>query len=193
MTESAIVSKLDKTLSPSCFDVTPFNKPKAGERLEFEVNLIAESSDGMKKNAVVEPNLPSWGTFSISCDEGLALGGKDTAPPPLGYLASGIAFCLLTHLTEYVKTNKLDVTNIRIEQRMKFSTSVLTNAVPAGSMVGACDGLETYILVESPEPEEKIQKLIATSEAACLALQSIVNQTPQNTKVLFNGNDLQVA
>ncbi len=187
MSNSVIVSKLEQTLTPESFKVTPFERPKQGERMEFEVNLVAESLDKMKKRATVEPNLPSWGTFSITCDEGGALGGDDTAPPPLGYLASGIAFCLLTHLSSFIRAKKLKIDNLRIEQRMKFSTSLVTEAEKDADLHGNCDGLETYVIVESSESEENIRELIKVSEQSCMALQAIVNQTPQSTKLFING------
>lgn len=187
MSESVIVRKVDQSLSPESFDVTAFKRARPGEKMQFEVNVIAESERGMRKKALVEPNLPSWGTFELICDEGLALGGEDTAPPPLGYLASGIAFCLLTHLSSYIRAKKLVVNNVRVEQRMLFSTSLVTDAEKSADLRGNCDGLETYVLIDSPEPREKIQALIEVSESACMALQSIVNQVPQSTKVRLNG------
>jgi len=190
MSDSVIVRKVDQALAPSCFEVTTFKKPKAGEKMTFEVNVVAESDRGMRKKALVEPNLPTWGTFELVCDEGKALGGEDTAPPPLGYLASGIAFCLLTHLSSYIRATKIQVDSLRVEQRMHFSTSLVTEAEKSADLRGNCDGLETYVVIDSPEPEGRIQELIAVSEQACMALQSIINQTPQSTKVRLNGKDL---
>lgn len=34
----------------------------------------------------------TFGQFMIDCDEGPALGGTDSAPPPLAYFASSLAF-----------------------------------------------------------------------------------------------------
>jgi len=190
MSESAIVTKVNQSLNPECFEVTKFEKPRPGEKMAFEVNVIAESDRGMRKKALVEPNLPTWSTFELICDEGQALGGEDTAPPPLGYLASGIAFCLLTHLSSYIRAKKMKIDSLKVEQRMRFSTSLVTEAEKSADLRGNCDGLETYVLIDSSESAENIQELIEVSEAACMALQSIVNQTPQSTKIRLNGADL---
>jgi uncharacterized OsmC-like protein len=186
MSDTAIVEKIGESLKPMCFEVTPFVKPRPGENMAFEVNVVAESDTKMRKRATVEPNLPSWGAFKVICDEGGALGGDDTAPPPLGYLACGIAFCLLTHLSSYVRATGLQIDNMRVEQRMRFSTSLVTDAEKSGDIRGNCDGLETHVVIDSPEPKEKIAELIAVSEQACMALQSIVRQTPQSTQVWLN-------
>lgn len=190
MSNQPIVTKLDEHLSPECFTPTVFEKPKPGEKMSFEVNVVAESEDGMHKRASVEPNLPTWGTFSVRCDEGGALGGEDTAPPPLGYLSCGLAFCLLTHLTSYVRAKKLDIKTLKVEQRMRFSTTLVTDAEKAADIRGNCDALETYVVIDSDEPQDAIEELIRVSENACMALQSVVNQTPQTTTIRLNGQNV---
>ena len=170
--------------------VTQFEKPRHGEKMRFEVNLVAESLDGMKKKAVVEPNLPTWGAFEIRCDEGGALGGTDTAPPPLGYLSAGIAFCLLTHLSAFIRSKGLDIDSLRIEQRTKFATTLVTEAEEAGDFRGECEGVETHVIVEGKHTAEEIQQLAEESENACMAMQAIMNATPANTKLYLNGKEL---
>lgn len=190
MSNSEIVKKVDKTVTPTSFEVTQFEKPKQGGRMAFEVNVIAESGERMHKRALVEPNLPSWGTFEINCDEGGALGGDDTAPPPLGYLSAGLAFCLLTHLTSYARAKKLDIKNMRVEQRIKFSTTLVTEAEKEADLGGACDGVETHVIVESGESQDAIDEMINSSKAACMAMQSFINAIPQVTHIHLNDKEV---
>jgi uncharacterized OsmC-like protein len=158
--------------------------------MRFEVNLVAESLEGMKKKAVVEPNLPTWGAFEIQCDEGGALGGTDTAPPPLGYLSAGIAFCLLTHLSAFIRAKGLSIDSLTIEQRTKFATTLVTEAEEAGDFRGECEGVETHVIVNGDHSAEEIRQLAEESENACMAMQAIMNATPANTKLYLNGNEL---
>ena len=183
----SIVRKVNQGPALKTFEVHPFTKPRPGEQMVFEVNLMAESLDGMRKRAVVEPNLPTWGAFELTCDEGAGLGGNDTAPPPLGYLSAGIAFCLLTHLTSFVRAKKMNVDRIRIEQRVNFSTTLVTDAEKMGDLKGSCDGVETHVIVEGSEPDEKIKELVRVSENACMAMQSIINATPKSIYLHLNG------
>ena len=183
----SIVTKVEQGPTLTTFEARPFKKPRPGGQMFFEVNLMAESLDGMRKRAVVEPNLPTWGAFELTCDEGSGLGGNDTAPPPLGYLSAGIAFCLLTHLTSFVRAKKMNVDRIRIEQRVNFSTTLVTDAERMGDLKGSCDGVETHVIVEGSEPEEKIKELVRVSENACMAMQSIFNATPKSTYLHLNG------
>ena len=182
-----IARKLDQGPALTTFEARAFKKPRPGDQMVFEVNLRAESLDGMMKRAVVEPNLPTWSAFELTCDEGAALGGSDTAPPPLGYLSAGIAFCLLTHLTSFVRATKMKVDRIAIEQRVNFSTTLVTDAEKMGDLKGSCDGIETHVVVEGAESEENIKELARVSENACMAMQSIINATPTSTHLHLNG------
>ncbi len=188
--QQRIVSKRAESPQLEKIEVTKFVKPRHGEQMNFEVNLVAESLDGMKKRAVVEPNLPTWGVFEIDCDEGGALGGTDTAPPPLGYLSAGIAFCLLTHLSAFVRSKNLAIDKLRIEQRTRFSTTLVTDAEEAGDFRGRCDGVETHIVVEGRQTPEDIRALARESENACMAMQAIMNATPTNTTLYLNGDKI---
>lgn len=70
---------------------------KLGKRFArkgHELELVVESKtlDGQRKEAQVQLQKPSGTTFTIHCDEGAYLNGANTAPPPLAYLTSAIAF-----------------------------------------------------------------------------------------------------
>lgn len=185
-----IVTKQADSPALQKIEVTRFAKPRRGEKMRFEVNLLAESLDGMKKKAVVEPNLPTWSSFEILCDEGGALGGTDTAPPPLGYLSAGIAFCLLTHLSAFIRSKRLNINNLKIEQRTRFATTLVTEAEEAGDFRGECEGVETHIIVEGNHSAEEIRQLAEESENACMAMQAIMNATPTDTRLYLNGNEI---
>ena len=64
--------------------------------MEIRIRVNAETQGGQKKRAEV------WGEtvtgarrnsrWEMHCDEGEAVGGDDTAPPPLAYFSAGLAF-----------------------------------------------------------------------------------------------------
>ena len=66
--------------SASAFRITPVDK---GLRIEFD--LAAERAERQRKRAV-------FGAFEMLCDESALIGGDDSAPPPLAFFASSIAF-----------------------------------------------------------------------------------------------------
>ncbi|MEM9465617.1 MAG: hypothetical protein AAGA90_09595 [Actinomycetota bacterium] len=51
----------------------------------FSFDLHAHPTDGQRKRG-------TFGRFEIACDEPEAIGGTDTAPPPLAYFAASVAF-----------------------------------------------------------------------------------------------------
>ena len=52
---------------------------------QFTFDVAAESLIGQKKRA-------RFADFEILCDESAALGGDNSAPPPLAYFAASVAF-----------------------------------------------------------------------------------------------------
>lgn len=194
LTDHQIVSKIAAMPEPTAFTVEPAKKSKDG--LDLEVHVIAEliPGPGLVKRGYVKPNIPTFGAFELHCDEGTAIGGSDTAPAPLSYLAAGIAFCLLTHLKGYADSANLNVASIRIEQRMKFQSRIPgMTAQMGGQMEGHSNGMETFILVDSIEPPEVIARMVDVAEKACMAAQTVVNAVPVKTTIVCNGERISRA
>ena len=63
---------------------------RAGHVIEVVAEAVAHEKQ--KKSARVDLVSPAGSSFTIACDEGAYLRGDDTAPPPLSYLTSSIAF-----------------------------------------------------------------------------------------------------
>jgi hypothetical protein len=59
---------------------------------ELSVRVVGGPLDGMRKRMLGELEQPRGSSFSIVCDEGSDLSGDDTAPPPLVYFGSALAF-----------------------------------------------------------------------------------------------------
>ncbi|KLN60804.1 hypothetical protein WH96_10035 [Kiloniella spongiae] len=186
-----IVKPIDKMPSPISFEIQPAKKTKDG--LNLELHVIAEliNGPGLVKRGYVKPNIPTFGAFELLCDEGEMIGGSDSAPAPLSYLAAGIAFCLLTHLKGYADNLKLDISSIKIEQKMKFQSRIpgMTSEM-GGQMEGLSNGIETFVLIEAKENDDTIKKMINVAEQACMAAQTVINAVPASTEILLNGRKL---
>ena len=73
------------------------DKDKLGSRFDRKGHVIqvfadAHTLERQEKEAVVMLERPEGSPFTLRCDEGSYLHGDDTAPPPLSYLTSSIAF-----------------------------------------------------------------------------------------------------
>ena len=64
----------------SPFQITPV---QGGMQVSFEVRTVKGERQTKKAH---------FDQFEIICDEGTAIGGDNTAPPPLAYFAASVAF-----------------------------------------------------------------------------------------------------
>lgn len=64
---------------------SPFRVERTAGGRRFSLDVRAEKTVRQQKRAM-------FGRFELRCDEGTALGGDDSAPPPLAYFSSALAF-----------------------------------------------------------------------------------------------------
>ncbi len=173
---------------PVLSTMTPFPKPviKPGEPIHFAYEVIAEPGPGQSKRGVIISPRPDYSSWEIRCDEGTAMGGDDDAPSPLGYLIMGVAFCLLTHIQGYLHRAPMKIDKIKVEIRAEYVT--LPAEPDQGQQgQGMCDAYTAHVLIESDEPQEKLEKLIAVCRDACMAVATVANAIPTTTRIFVNG------
>ncbi len=89
-----IVEKLKEASSDASAAATSTPTDPAANR-EIRIRVSAKSLDRQKKRAEVwseSQGRPAGSRFAILCDEGVRIGGDDSAPHPLAYFSAGIAF-----------------------------------------------------------------------------------------------------
>jgi len=64
---------------------SPFRIERGDDGVRFTFELEASKVERQVKRA-------TFAQFEMLCDEGEAIGGDDTAPPPLAYFAAALAF-----------------------------------------------------------------------------------------------------
>lgn len=189
--DGTLVKRIDTMPAPVSFEIEPAKKTREG--LNLELHTIAEllQGPGLLKRCYVKPNIPSFGAFEMHSDEGTVIGGEDLAPAPLSYLAAGVAFCLLTHLKGYADSQGLNISTIRVEQKMKFQSRIpgMTSDM-GGEMEGHSNGLETFVLIETQESDEVVARMSDIAERACMAAQTVVNAVPATMVVTINGRQI---
>lgn len=177
------------SVAPTEFEPSPFKKAVVPEPLHFEVNVVAHAEERQKKNGTVQVNIPGFSPVILYCDEQTPV-GDDTAPPPLAFLSAGIAFCLLTHLSDILAARKIQVDAMRVEQRMRFKTNLSTMRTLGHTTQGECEGIESHVVIDSPESVETIQALVAEAEGACMAHHALRNPIPWSTRVVHNATEI---
>ena len=171
------------------YEASPFKLAKVPEPLHFEVNVVAHAEERQKKNGVVQVNIPGFSAVKLYCDEQTPI-GDDTAPPPLAFMSAGIAFCLLTHLSDILAARKISVNAMRIEQRIRFKTNLSTMRTLGHTTEGECEGIESHVVIDSDESQETIGKLVEEAEGACMAHYAMRNPIPWSTRVVHNGDEI---
>ena len=191
MTEKQFhVGKINDDLpDPTQFAAKPFKKAKPPEPLNFEVVLTAESTGRQKKSGVVQVNIPGFSAVRLYCDEQIPI-GDDTAPPPLAFFCAGIGFCLMTHLTDIYTARGIEITSMKLEQKVGFKTNLSNMRQLGHTTEGTTEHIETHVLIESDEPEERIRALMAEAEGACMAHFALRNPIQWRSRLVLNGAEI---
>lgn len=179
----------DKLPEPSQFTPNPFKKAVPPEPLSFEIVLTAESTEKQKKTGVVQVNIPGFSSVRLYCDEQIPI-GDDTAPPPLAYFCAGIGFCLMTHLTDIYTARKINIRSMKLEQRVGFQTNLSNMRQLGHTTDGKTEYIETHVLIDSDEPEDRILAMMEEAENACMAHFALRNPIPWQSRLMHNGKEL---
>lgn len=179
----------DRQPQPTEFEASPFKRAKVPEPLQFEVVVEAHAEERQKKHGFIQVNIPGFSPVKLYCDEQTPV-GDDTAPPPLAFMSAGIAFCLLTHLSDILTARKISIDSMRVEQRVRFKTNLSTMRTLGHTTQGECEGIESHVVIESSESQETIQALVAEAEGACMAHHAMRNPIPWSTRVVHNGDEI---
>jgi len=180
------VQKVDALPELQALPPRVLKKVRPGEAFHFGFDVVVEPAEGCGKRAWVSSPLPGAPVFSIYSDEGKGVGGNEAAPPPLAYFTAGVGFCLMTHITGYLKRRPLRINKLSIEMRGNYWTR-LGHVSDAGEGEGGCDNFETCVLIDSDEDPELLKEFVAMCEQACIASRTIAAAVPASLQVVVNG------
>jgi hypothetical protein len=83
---------------------------------------------------------------------------------------------------------KVDKVRMHVTTRFKVEGSVLNDTVQA-EMVG----VETRLELDSPEPPEKIARLVRNAERGCFVMQGLIKPVPVTGTTVLNGAPMETA
>ena len=89
-----------------------------------------------------------------------------------------------------ITARKIEVTSLRLEQRVRFMTNLGTMREFGHQTEGQCEMVETHVIIDSPEPAERIQALLDEAESSCMAHHALRNPIPWSTRLVFNGEEI---
>lgn len=192
MSKKTIVRKIDDEPKQKTLPDPQLKRVKEGERMRFDAHVNVESMpEGMHlKKATIFTNVPNAGVWEVMSDEGTAVGGRGTAPSPLMYYAAGLGLCLMSHVEMLSEQMDIDLTVVRLEQRSSWTTTLDFGGIHPSDVFGKGERMELNLLIESDEPQAKLEDFVAWCRQACMALQTAAGPTPSLTRLVLNGEDI---
>lgn len=95
----------------------------------------------------------------------------------------------MTQLSRYGKIMQMQVDDIRVHVTTRFH---IEGSALAGTLQSDALDFDCRVTVKSPEPPEKIARLIRVGENSCYVLQSLLKPVKVNTSVVLNDRPLDV-
>lgn len=136
-------------------------------------------ADGLRE-AEVQLFKPIGSTFRFISDE-----SSRAAPPSLGYLSAGVAFCYMTQLGRYAKIVKQELDSYRIVQDNRFR--------PGGSASpSAAKPVDTHLFVTLKDSDEGAQRLLRMGERTCFLHAAMRSSNRSRLSAALNGQPLQL-
>ena len=94
----------------------------------------------------------------------------------------------MTQVSRYGHMLKVEVTRMRMTVRARYRVdgSVLNDTVQ-GRMLGA----DTTLDLESPDPPERVARVVANAERGCFVMQALLHPVPVTGETRLNGVPLK--
>ncbi|MFA7115848.1 MAG: OsmC family protein [Bacteroidales bacterium] len=158
---------------------------KSMSNLEFEMFAISESAENserpyLKKITLSTPSPETWEMYS---DEFMGENDKPLAPTSLEYFTVGTALCLTSQMTLVSTMMGLEFIDYRVEDQIDYRQE----AINSTEMVGYTDTVHSYILIESDESKERLERFYNKSLSLCFAGQGLKGATDMNINCYLNG------
>ena len=122
----------------------------------------------MRNELAIEMVKPLEERFELATDEGSFHGGDATAPPPLALFVGGLVGCLMTQIRAFAKRLGVTVDNLDVHTRIQWNWQAAGRVYET-----APKSFEIDVLIESPDPEEKVVALIETAKKGCFIEQTL--------------------
>ena len=124
------------------------------------------------------------GKFKIITDEPVQYGGYDVAPAPLEYFVAGFAMCEAAQYLWQIADMELEVDDISLEVK---TANAWSPVLPEGTdETPELSRIELIVDIDSPEPRERIEELVARAARHCPAHNSLERPLSITTRLRHN-------
>ncbi|MEM9104885.1 MAG: OsmC family protein [Pseudomonadota bacterium] len=137
----------------------------------------------MRNDLEVEMVKPFKESFELATDEGEFHGGDATAPPPLALFAGGLTGCIMTQIRAFAKRLGVTLNDLKVETRIQWNWQAVGRVYET-----APRSFEIDVMIDSPDPEDKVVELIETAKKGCFVEQTLgVSNTIQHRMKTADG------
>lgn len=110
-------------------------------------------------------------TYDFATDENGALGGENTAPPPLSLIVAGLAGCLMTNIRLFARKMRIDLRGLKVTVEARWIREV-TGAAPH---VANTDGFSLDVEMDCPQDTDAQLALLKAAAAGCFVEHTLIN------------------
>jgi hypothetical protein len=90
----------------------------------------------------------------------------------------------MTQVSRYGHMLKVEIRGMRMRVAAQYRS---TGSVLDDTMRSAMLGAETTLEIDSPEPPDRVAKVVRNAERGCFVMQALITPVPVSTRALLNG------
>jgi len=121
------------------------------------------------------------GPFVMATDEGSFHGGDASAPPPLAMFVAALTGCIMTQIRAFAKRLDVGLNHLEVETRVVWDWEVKGKVYETGP-----HSFEIDIFIDSDDPVEKQQELVAAAQKGCFIEQTLGKKNKINHRLKVN-------
>ena len=106
--------------------------------------------------------------FELATDEGAFHGGDASAPPPLAMFVGALTGCIMTQIRAFAKRLGVSINDLNVETRVQWNWQAVGRVYET-----APKAFEIDVLIDSPDPEDRVVELIETAKKGCFVEQTL--------------------
>lgn len=146
-----------------------------GQGHSFPIRFLASGVARGKMRNEVHVDWPGMKqSWDFATDEAPILGGEDTAPPPLAYLAVALVGCAMTNIRMMARHFDVTLSALSVDLVADWRRTVPER----GIHIAGTDGFALEIEIDSPSPPDAVRRLVQAARAGCFVEHSLSSAVP---------------
>ncbi|MCY6382664.1 OsmC family protein [Hoeflea prorocentri] len=138
------------------------------EKAVVQFDCHGQAVGKMRNEMDVRMVKPFEERFELATDEGAFHGGDASAPPPLAMFVGALTGCIMTQIRAFAKRLGVSLSDLKVETRVQWNWQAVGRVYETAPRAFDID-----VLIDSPDPEDKVVELIETAKKGCFIEQTL--------------------